>query len=471
MATLPPDKVKVSPAIVSIVALACGLTLIAANGLYLFLGVLTFSIIVVLLWKNASPGILIFSILIQWTQVIAFPIWIENLGTNINHFGPHGGIAVICGYLGLIVIAIVFYLRLRKLPLPSREQLVQQVKLFNEKKIFQLYLFSTLFLSGIGAAFSIGGGLKQIFMTLSSVKWVFFMVYAYVVWINKKNRLILFLMILFEFVTSLYSYFSTFREVIFFTIIVSLTFIRKINFKQLFYGLLVGGALIFFFLTWTAVKSDYRQFLNRGTRQQVVEVSRSEAFSKLQEKVSALTWQDYQNILVLFFYRLQYILHLSRTMDRVPAVLPHEYGQLWWENISFVLTPRLLFPNKPIYEATIKTNKYTGYHYTGFKKGTSFSLGYFADTYIDFGYFGMFVFLAVYALFVMFIYNSFFKIFELNVILRYAVINVSLINLASFEADGLFVFGRLLLLFLVFWFLSKFVFLRLQKWLYKSRVS
>ena len=44
--------------------------------------------------------------------------------------------------------------------------------------------------------------------------------------------------------------------------------------------------------------------------------------------------------------------------------------------------PRLLFPNKPIYQATIKTNKFTGKSYAGMEEGASFSLGYFADSYV-----------------------------------------------------------------------------------------
>jgi hypothetical protein len=293
------------------------------------------------------------------------------------------------------------------------------------------------------------------------------MVYGYVAWINKKNRFILAIIIVFEFTTSLYAYFSTFKEVIFYTIILALSFIRTVNFKQLFYGIVVVVALLFLLLTWTAIKGDYRKFLNQGTKQQVVSVSRSDAFSKIGEKVSSLTWSDYQRVLDLFLYRTQYILHLAKTMDHVPDVLPHEYGRIWWGNISFVLMPRLFFPDKPIYQATLKTNKYTGYHYSGFKQGASFSLGYFADSYIDFGYMGMFLPICLIALFVFFIYRTLYRFKKINVLMRYAVMNVALIDFASFESDGLFIFGRLVLMFIVYWFLSKYVLMFIQGWLYK----
>jgi hypothetical protein len=273
--------------------------------------------------------------------------------------------------------------------------------------------------------------------------------------------------VLFEFTSGLYSFFSNFKDVIFYTILVALTFVRKISFKQICYGIVGGGALFFLLLTWTAIKGDYRKYLNQGTKQQVVEVSRTQAFSKIGETVGSLTWDDYQKVINVFLYRTQYILHFAKAMDRVPALMPYEYGAVWWDNISFVLMPRLFFPDKPIYQATVKTMKYTGIRYAGLKDGASFSLGYFADSYVDFGYLGMFFPLIVLSFFIIFIYKKLYAFKNINVLVRYAVINTALINLDTFESDGLFLFGRLVLLFLVTWLLSKYVLVRLQKWLYK----
>jgi hypothetical protein len=166
-------------------------------------------------------------------------------------------------------------------------------------------------------------------------------------------------------------------------------------------------------------------------------------------------------------YRLQYVYHLAKTMDRVPTVLPYEYGGLWWSNITFVITPRIFFPDKPLYEATKKTNKYTGISYTGYKTGSSFSLGYFADCYIDFGFIGMFFPLALIGLFVSFIYRSFLKLNKVNILFRFALVNVCLYEFTAFEADGLFFVGRLLLMFLVYWTLARYLSGPLEKWLYK----
>ena len=439
-----------------------------ANGTYLIFCLIAFYSIIFLLWRHSQPAVLVFAMLMQWVQVVTFVLWMNNTSADIDWLSNHGGVAVSIACLGLIVIAAIISLGLKTLKMPSWEEFYHQAKLINEKKILLLYVVSTFFLGGLGFAFGANPGLIQILSTLSTLKWVFFMVFGYVAWINKKNRLLLVVIIILEFTTALYSYFSTFKEVIFYTIMLALSFIRRVTFKQLVYGLMIVTSLLFLLLTWTAVKSDYRKFLNNGTKQQVIEVSREEAFSKLGEKVSSLTWEQYQQVLDLFLYRAQYVLHLAKTMDRVPALIPHENGQIWLDNVMFVIEPRLFFPDKPVYEATVKTNKYTGFKYSGLKQGSSFSLGYFADSYIDFGYVGMFVPLILIGLFIVFIYRVLYGFSKINLLLRFAVINVALNDFSAFESDGLFLLGRLLLLFLVYWFISKFVLSRLQNWLYKA---
>lgn len=468
MGNVASHRIVISGPIIALAAAAALSMLFLDNGLFMMCILLTFYALLLILWRSHRPGILVFAFLMQWTQVAAFVLWMDILGRNINWYSPHAGIAVVMSCVGLVVMAGVLAQSIAGLPIPSLEQLRQQAQLINEKKILILYLLSTFFLGGVGFVVGASSGLAQIVMTLASVKWIFFIVYAFVSWINKKNRLILLAIVLFEFLTALYSYFSSFKEVLLIMIVLAMTFIQKISFKQLVYALVITFLLGSLLVTWTAIKGDYRSYLSHGKHEQVVERSRSEAFSKIGEKIGSLSWTDYQNSLDLFLYRVQYIYHLAKTMDRVPEILPYEYGGVWWDNIVFVLEPRLFFPDKPRYEATVKTTKYTGIKYAGFKLGASFSLGYFADSYIDFGYIGMLIPLALIALFVGFIYRSFYRLKKLNILFRFAIINIVLYEFISFESDGLFLFGRLLLMFLVFYTLAVTVLPVLQKWLYKA---
>jgi hypothetical protein len=69
--------------------------------------------------------------------------------------------------------------------------------------------------------------------------------------------------------------------------------------------------------------------------------------------------------------------------------MPHENGALFWDAVSRPVMPRLLFPDKEAIDDSVRTNHYTG-GLSGTSEGTSISLGYVAESYIDFGTIGMF---------------------------------------------------------------------------------
>jgi hypothetical protein len=448
--------------------IASGVTLPFSNGIYLYICLVTMVAMIGVLWRNGRPGILVFAFFMQWTQVVTFVIWMDVNDWPVDRLSPHGGTAVMMGCLGLYVMALVLAFGIKKLPIPTDEIMVHSANLFNEKRLITIYLISTLFLGGIGFIFGSTSGFTQILVTLSYLKWIFFMLYGFTVVLKKKNRLILYAMIVFEFITALYSYFSSFKEVILITIILSLTFVRRVSGRQLVYSLLLGTLLASLLVTWTAIKGEYRQYLNAGTHKQQVNVSREAAFDKIGRQISDLSWSRYQQAMNMSLYRLQYVFHLAKTMDLVPSVMAYENGQLWYDNISYVLVPRLLDPDKPIFDATIKTNKYTGLHYAGLKQGSSFGIGYFADGYIDFGYAGMLLPLVLIALFLVLMYRTFYNMKKLNILFRFCLINISLYTFMSFESDAIFLTGRLIITFIVFWFLGAKVFPSLQNWLYKK---
>jgi hypothetical protein len=462
------DQPAISSRMLIGLAIAFGVTLFFSNGVYLYLCLLTMLAIIGTLWRNGRPGILIFSFFMQWTQVVTYVIWMDVNDWPIDRLSPHAGIAVLLSCVGLYIMALILAVGIKKMYVPSDESMAWSATLFNEKKLITLYLISTLFLGGIGFIFGNTSGFAQILVTLSSLKWIFFMLYGFVVLLKKGNRLILYGMIVFEFVTGLYSYFSSFKEVILITIVLSLTFIRRVSGRQLVYSLLLGALLSTLLFTWTAIKGEYRHYLNAGTRKQEINVSREAAFDKIGQQVSDLSWNRYQQAMNLSLYRLQYVFHLAKTMDRVPSVMPYENGQLWANNLSYVLVPRLLDPDKPIFDASIKTNKYTGMHYSGLKQGASFGLGYFADGYIDFGYIGMMLPLALLALLLVVICQTFYHLKKLNILMRYCLINASLFSFQSFESDAIYMVGRLVITFLVFWLLGSKFLPMLQNWLYKK---
>lgn len=438
------------------------------NGMYIGICLVTIMLILSLLWRYNRPGIFVFAFFMQWLQVITYVVWMNARGKGMDAFSSSASNALLVSCIGLLLMAVIISSVINKLNIPTTAYLKEQAEKINIKKLLGVYIISTAFLTSIRFLFGNAGGADQLLVVISSLKWVFFMAYGFTVWIRKKNILIFVVIIAYEFASSLTSYFSSFKDVLLFTIIIALTFAVKIKTRQIIYGLAVSIILTVLLLTWTAIKSDYRKFVSKGQRAQVVSVERSEAIGKMQSEVKDLTWKDYGFATNMILYRIQYLHNLSLSMERVPYLIPYQNGAVWGQNISFVITPRILFPEKGIYNASVKARTYTGLKYAGLKEGSSFSLGYFADCYVDFGYIGMFFPIALIGLFVAFIYRVFYKMEHLNILMRFAIINTCLFSFTSFEADGLFLFGRLLTTLLIYWVLSLTLFPLLQKWLYKK---
>ncbi len=108
----------------------------------------------------------------------------------------------------------------------------------------------------------------------------------------------------------------------------------------------LGIAMLFTGVIWMGIRSEYR----RDFEDQVFARSREARL----DRISALSskWLGHSPGEMLsdfdaFVDRLWAIYYPALALDRVPAVTPHEDGEILWAAVVHVLTPRLLFPDKP----------------------------------------------------------------------------------------------------------------------------
>jgi hypothetical protein len=140
---------------------------------------------------------------------------------------------------------------------------------------------------------------------------------------------------------------------------------------------------------WTAIKSDYRNYVNDGERTQTVNVGYVEQMQKLGELTLELEADDLAFGVENLFQRLSYVEFFGYTIERVPAQLQYENGAILWDAATRPFMPRILFPEKTAINDSDRTNLYTGLNMAGAEDGTSISLGWIAELYIDFGAWGM----------------------------------------------------------------------------------
>jgi len=162
----------------------------------------------------------------------------------------------------------------------------------------------------------------------------------------------------------------------------------------------LGIAMLFTGVIWMGIRSEYR----RDFEDQVFARSREARL----DRISALSskWLDHSPGEMLsdfdaFVDRLWAVYYPALALDRVPAVTPHEDGEILWAAVVHVLTPRLLFPDKPPVESdSEKVRRYTGIWVAGTEENTSIAFGYAAESYIDFGIPWMFLPVFCFGLFI-----------------------------------------------------------------------
>jgi hypothetical protein len=157
----------------------------------------------------------------------------------------------------------------------------------------------------------------------------------------------------------------------------------------------VGAALVAVLaaasVMWMGVRSDFRQDID----EQWLDASKSDRLDRMQALLT--DWLRHRDDRVLLdtdelVDRAWAIYYPSLAIGRVPAVLPHTGGELMSGALLHLVTPRILFPNKPgLPSDSDLVRKYSGVYVAGVEQNTSIAFGYAAEAYVDFGAPGMFV--------------------------------------------------------------------------------
>ena len=433
------------------------------NGIYLFACVICFYIGIYYLQHPYKSSVFTIIFTYHFLQIIAGVWEATYLGNDINYRSDNMGLATIISLAGLIILVLPIIYYQNKIPLISLGILKKHADQLSINKTFYAYLI----------AFSVSGllngirwllpGYTQFIITIVLLKWFFFLLFGFQCLLKNKRKREFYFFITLEFVLGFYSFFSDFKTVLFFVAVLYLSLLNRITIKKL---AIASAIAIIGFLgatIWTTVKVDYRKFLNKGSMSQNVEVSQNEALTKLYEITNAQGKKISSSATENFLDRLQGTYHLAKSMDIVPDIIPYQNGKNWRESFDFIFTPRLFNPDKPQLDASIKASKYTGIRYARADRGTSFSLGYFADCYIDFGIVGMMIplFLIGWVYGVTYIY--FLKNSSTNLIFNYSIVCALFMRFFAFEMDNIFFIGSLFTDVFMYYLLSKFFF----PWLYR----
>lgn len=351
-------------------------------------------LIINLLFKPYIPPVVVYLFFFHWIQIFGAVLYCDFLGQPFEIVFESIDTDYLFAVTMLQICVMVYtYSRVSKFNfVPSLEALENAINSINIKRLLTVYFASTFIFPTLIAATYSDASISQIVLSFAVIRKVLLLMLIFIVFLRKTKytNLIIGIIVL-EFVLSFASYFSNFKEIIICVVIVYLTVKPYVKTRQILRLLPFGVIFIVFMTFWSSVKDSYRAYLNGGTRSQFVSVSGFDALDFLTTKATEFGVDSMRTGGELLLHRVQYMQQYSLVYSRVPRFIPYRNGENLTETITFLLVPRLLVDEKKILDPSLKTSYYTGKNFAAAEQGTSISMGYFCDLYVDFGLWFMFI--------------------------------------------------------------------------------
>lgn len=434
--------------------------LLTANPLLTAGAILFVPVAMTLVWRPGEVQALLFVVLFQWLQVTTRVFQADVAGVSVENLvlseQAPAALAVWLGLAALLTLAIGH--RLTAGPSLSQAALAQANRERAEMdptRLLILYgvLFAIGFIASQGRGFL---GIAQALDVISSLKWIPLFLLASVVFSGRPGRVPLAIAVGIELVLGLAGYFSGFKTVFFVLILAGFTSPDRISART---GITIGLLSVTLFgmaVVWTGIKSDYREYVSQGQDAQVIVVPWEMRMAEMTRLAADLSETSLGPVVEAGLDRLSYIDYFAESLAHVPAQVPHTGGALWLDAVRHVLTPRIFFPNKPILDSDSElTMRYTGLVVAGQDSGSSISLGYVGESYVDFGVWGMWLPLFLLGLLQGGIYRLFVTRLS-SVLFGYGFAMVALLPAIVFETVAIKYLGGTLYLLIALWLISNF---------------
>jgi len=453
--------------VLSLVALMAIFSWHTPNSLLTTASVMALPIYASLLWVRGEPPVLFFIIVHQWLEVTLEVFYANVSKLPIEELAgiPEVGKAVMLGLAALLALALGMRLAMSRLRVFEGVKMREEVTHFSSHRLWTAYLVAfptSLLLAQVAYKFP---SFTQPLLGFSYFKWLIFFLLAFTVLQTRKRRAYLVSAVVLETILGFTGYFSKFTYVFFLLIIVSVTVGYRMNVRNFLRLTAVGTLLLLLTCAWMSVKMEYRSYVNLGGGQQKVLVPFKERAIKMIGLLSSLDRKVLKEGLGLLVGRIAYIDYFAHVLHMVPQVVPHENGRLWEGVLKHIFMPRVFFPSKPVLASdSLITMKYTGLWVAGEEEGTSISIGYVAESYIDFGSRGMFIPIFILGLLSGFLYRYLTTSTQVK-IFGYAAATVTLIDVIHFGSTNTKLVGGLLISFITMALALKFLTPPLHNWL------
>jgi len=363
------------------------------NGLLTCAAFLALPVIVFLVWRHGEPPVLLFGCTFQWLQATAAIFYTNHQGVTLEEaFGSYELTAATwLSIVGVIVLAAGVRCAFIGAGRPRQPELEKEAASLDVRKIGTFYVAAFVFSTLILFLASRFWSASQIIAAFASIKWAAVFILCYTVLYQRRGYGLLCGCLVLEFVTGLFGVFSSFKSVFFVLIVAALSFPAALKGTRLI--AMIAGLLVLLItgVAWSSIKTDYRAFLTDEMSGPEETLPIERRFDKLSDLTESLTWDNLIEGFDTLILRVSYVNFFALTLENVPSRVPYEHGALWEDAVTRVFMPRVLFPNKSLLDDSERNRFYTGANVAGAESNTSIGIGYFGESYIDFGPVFMFI--------------------------------------------------------------------------------
>jgi hypothetical protein len=382
--------------IVGLVAIWLLWSLLFSESPFLSIAVILVTFLAItLLWRPGEPPTLMLLVAIHLLQVSAALLHANVLGVNVNEMGEWPGIDRV--YATWVALGAVFCLILgmhfgQAGPAIWPPSLAKaEASAWSPKLAFVFFLITAALNTLFTRLSEFSESMRQIFLAVAGIQWIGVFLLTYVCLSQKRGLGYVSVAVSIEVVLGFLGFFGDFRQV-FFALFVAIASARpRLRTGSIALTIVVVAVALVLGAFWSAIKTNYRQFLNEHTESQAVLVPVQDRLSYLATQVESADMDTLSNGFNELWSRIAYIDFFGATLRNVPTNVPHEDGILTNTAITHFLVPRLVYPDKPALPSdTVVTARYTGLPLVA-RADTTISIGYPGEFYIDFGTKGLFV--------------------------------------------------------------------------------
>lgn len=348
-------------------------------------------ILMAVIGRPTMPAAIALLVLWQWTQVYARVIQTlvdgEALGNSV--FGPDVERAYWYMLASIFTLALSMRITLGSLRPPTLQASEAHAR-WQPRDLVILYALTLPLSLGAGFIGSLSGALAQPMQAVVNFKGLaLFLLFANVL-ATGRGRKAAILILLLEIGYGFTGLFSDFKTPFLMLAVAALAVRIRWTMAMSAVSVICLTMLISLAIFWTAVKMDYREFATGSDDSQTIQVSLEDRMEYLGNRVLSVGSIDWGDAVYKLLTRLAYI-DITGSVITVQEFHPEPIAlRQWGEAFSHVLQPRFLFPDKPaLSDSEVYIRLARGD--PDIRAGTSISVGYIGENFVDLGFPGMLV--------------------------------------------------------------------------------